>query len=125
MKQVIAIILMVLAGNAWGIGGLGGYHLDRDDMRRIEAVVNQECGKFAAFHSSAAVAAVVENTCKLKANAIIYNRFDNILGSVNESGLKEALNHPGAKLPVAAAAVKHGVTLGEVIAAKYLGLGIE
>ncbi|HCQ4453801.1 TPA: hypothetical protein OKV43_000096 [Escherichia coli] len=122
MKQVIAIILMVLAGNAWGIGG--HYHLTVNDMEAIDAVVKKECMLAYKVPKEPLAADVARNICELRAKADIYGRFDHILGVQARVHL-ERLDKVAGKHALARAAYNLGDTLGRIAASRYIGLGIE
>ena len=122
IKQVIAIILMVLAGNAYGVGG--SYHLTADDINAIDVVVKKECVLAYKVPDNPLAADVARNICELRAKADIYGRFDHILGTAASVQL-ERLDKVAGKNNLGRLAYDLGDGVGRIVESHYIGLGID
>ncbi|EFB3214535.1 hypothetical protein [Escherichia coli] len=125
MKRVIAIILMVLAGNCFA--DLGDYSLAKEDTAKFESVVIENCAKSAKTVGGDDLARLeveyVAAVCAPMAMAIIYDRFDDIRAIPYKVSLKSVLDEDGnQKINVLN---KMGVLAGRIVAEQYLGMNYE
>lgn len=125
MKTLIAIILMVLAGAC--CAKPGDYRLNADDYARFGAVVIKECNENVPLFYGDILKRVeveyVSSVCAPAALIKIYERFDDIAANRLSVRLKDAMkddDNPKIKL-----LNKMGITAGDIIAERYLGMNNE
>ncbi|HCO7140497.1 TPA: hypothetical protein OB549_002295 [Escherichia coli] len=125
MKLLIAIIMMVLAGNCFAEPG--DYRLNADDNARFESIVIEECEKTAVFAFGDILTRdeveYVAAVCKPVAFMKIYERFDDIAAIHLKERLKEELKEDSD--PKINILKRMGETIGDIVADQYLGMSFE
>ena len=125
MKQVIAIILMVLAAAC--CADPGDYRLTKEDDAMIEVALNERCRTYKDIHEGAGrpdeEGEYVKTMCILIARIGVYQRFDDIRAIPYQVALKNVL----AKTTDSAIIKLNtlGIVAGSAVAKAYLGMNAE
>ena len=125
MKRVIAIILMVLAGNC--LADLGDYRLTKEDDAMIEESINDRCQVFKDIHKGAGGTDLegdyIKGMCVLVAKIGVYQRFDDIRAIAYQVALKNVLagSTDGAIIKLNTMGIKAGCAVEKA----YLGMSFE
>lgn len=125
MKILIAIILMVLAGNC--LADIGEYRLTKEDDAMIELALNDRCQTYKDISDGAgrseAEGEYIKTMCILIARIGVYQRFDDLRAIPYEVALKNVLakstDSAIRKLNVL------GIVAGSAVAKAYLGMNAE
>lgn len=125
MKILIAIILMVLAGNC--LADIGDYRLTKEDDAMIELALNDRCQTYKDISDGAgrseAEGEYIKTMCILIARIGVYQRFDDLRAIPYEVALKNVLakstDSAIRKLNVL------GIVAGSAVAKAYLGMNAE
>ena len=125
MKRVIAIILMVLAGNCFA--DLGDYRLTKEDDAMIEVSLNDRCQMFKDMHKGAGGTELegeyIKTMCLLVARIGIYQRFDDIRTLPYQAALKKVLAESTDDTTIMLNTI--GIKAGSASAKAYLGMNYE
>ncbi|MBN6231029.1 hypothetical protein JZM03_02095 [Escherichia coli] len=125
MKQIIAIILMVLAGNCFA--DIGDYSLTKEDDAMIEVAIDDRCQMFKAMHKGAGGTEVegeyIKTMCLLVARLGVYQRFDDIRALPYQAALKKVLAESTDNATIMLNTM--GIKAGSAAAKAYLGMNFE